>query len=316
MYRSELAATFDLPRESRERRELLERWRIEAAYLADTETRWGAELDLRAAPSHALYWAERGLRSPRLEEDRYSAAVLRGILPRAIVQLASCGRPIKNPAGRWYAFVPDLRFAPMLRRVLDAEVERLAAHPELLETVRKHCLEERAKLVCSLFLFGGSEEAAREYGEIAGKLSGAPTGVEEFVLESWGYFFSPERASGTSAPGDEFASALAASLYLELTGDDRGARGFRALCDLILSRRMRPRAHVPLPSLDAYLRAAAARLCERWKAQPEVWARIPPGVQARAEGPGPDAAALGLPEPERLPFRLELLDHLFRIERR
>lgn len=314
LYRSELARAFEAARDAPERAALLARWRIDARALRAIEARWEAELDLRAACAHALYWAEVGLRSSRLEDDRFSAAILRMAVPRAALQLASRGRPLRAPGGRRYAFVPDLRFAPAIGRFLRADLERFSRQPEVLEAVRRFYLEERARLVCSYFLFDRPSTAARSYHEIFGELSDAPPSVEDFVLRSWEHFFlraGGEREEAEDAGGRArlgLAACLTAAVYLDLAGAGDGARGFRRLADLILARSIRPNELTPLPPVETFSRAVAARLAGRWTARPEVWEQIPADVKALAEGSGPSAEELGLPEPVELPFGLEVLD--------
>lgn len=314
LYRSELARAFEVPRESPERAALFERWRIDARALRAIEASWEAEFDLRAPHAHALYWAEVGLRTSRLEDDRFSAAILRMTVPRAALQLASRGRPLRFPGGQRYAFVPDLRFGPAIVRLLRADLERFSAEPQLVAEIRRSYLEERARLVCSYFLFDRPDTAARTYHEILGELSGAPPDVEDFVLRSWEHFFL--RAGGEREGARDardlarlrLATCLTAAIYLDLAGARDGARGFRRLAGLILSRSIRPNEHAPSPPLETFSRAVAARLAERWRTRPEVWERIPAEVRALGEGPGPSAAELGLPEPAELPFGLEALD--------
>lgn len=95
-------------------------------------------IDLRNAASHALYWADAGLdrrrdagESTGARNRAGSLAALDRVRSFAWRDLARRGAPLRQPFGRLYAFLPDLRFLPKALASFDEELERAASDPAL-----------------------------------------------------------------------------------------------------------------------------------------------------------------------------------------
>ena len=282
LYRSRLATLF----EGKEGRDLAAR-HMDTGLLARLGAEMGAALDPRAAGSHALYWARHGLEAGNPGADPAGAAALERIDALSRIQLYHTGRPVRALLGGFFAFVPDLRFAGAADRAVKQALGMEGVDPaEAAETLQT----EGARRILYLVISGRLEDARREHAT----RPGAPA-FESVVFET---AFGSLPASREGAL-EALASATEASVLVEVAGEEDLARGFGDLAEIAAARataigKATPTAREARSAVESRLRA-------RWSARP-AWqplaARLPP-----AAGSPPE-----LPDPDRLLFRLDLLD--------
>jgi hypothetical protein len=298
LYRSELAKALDVEEESpawkRKVREWgisLERWKAIQDGLDPT-----VDLDLRVSGCHALYWAEAGLESGRDHPRGLAVTLLEGYRLGAILQLYAGGRPIQGPAGRSFAFLPDLRLERAARAVLEDAVARRQAAPELAADLAW-------RSIVYAWLLGDAAEAERRFVEEARAWPSPPASAGDLAAD---ILFPALRGGKKEAFLDALSASLEASALLEASGEATAARGLASLARAIRARGEAAMGAGALPSLEDCDRAVRSRLASRWGADP----RGRPFVERvrRGIGPRPSAEALGLPEPRELPFHAEMLD--------
>ena len=282
LYRSRLAGLF----EGKDSKELAARAGMDPSLLERLQGEVGAELDPRAAGSHALYWARRGLEVGKPGADPAGAAALARLSALARIQLYHAGRPVKALSGDLFAFVPDLRFARAADLAIEEALGIDGVDPaEAAENLRL----ERARRVLYLVVSGRLQEARGEHA--------APPGAPAFENSVLEVAFGSAPASREAALG-ALASALEAAVLLELAGEENLARGFGDLAEMA-GRRAAELGQAP--SLRDARSAVESRLWSRWSERP-AWAPL----AARLRPPSGDIQEL--PDPDRLLFRLDLLD--------
>ena len=283
LYRARLAGLF----EGEDASAIAARARMDPSLVGRLQEEMGAPLDLRATGSHALYWARRGLEAGHAVTDPAGAAALERLVTLSRIQLYHAGRPVKALLGDLFAFVPDLRFAGAADLAIEQALRVEGLDPaEAAETLRT----ERTRRVLYLVVSGRLAEARREHAA----RPDAP-GFEGSVLET---AFGSLPASREAALG-ALASAVEAAVLVELAGEKDLARGFGDLAE-IAARRAAELGPAPAPG-DAR-GAVEARLRARWSARP-AWAPLASRLPPAAGRALPD-----LPDPDRLLFRLDLLD--------
>jgi hypothetical protein len=309
IYRSRLAAEFEVDRDSPPGRELFKAWSLDPAHIAAIEAMWKVRLDFRAAESHALYWAELGLQGLESGTRAFTRRGLRQVRNSSLLQLFSGGKPARAPGGKTYAFLPDIRFLDAARQVLETDLKERLEPRSGTDAAEEELTRFLGKAIFFQYLSGRRGEAEALLAASRSRFGGASLGLNEFILRSASFLtgVAPDDASA-SADLQSLSGCLAASLYLELAGDETLARGFQSLALLFHGRAAASSGGAPLPGFKDCRAAAAGRLCRRWMKKPEILETLPGSLRDLCLEAGPDQGESALPDPEEVPLRLDLID--------
>ena len=222
--------------------------------------------------------------------------LLEGYRLGAILQLHAGGRPIRGPAGRSFAFLPDLRLERAARDVLEDAVARHQAAPELAADLAW-------RSIVYAWLLGDAAEAERRFAEEARRWPSPPASAADLAID---VLFPAVRGGTREAVLDALSASLEAAALLEASGETTLARGLGSLARAIRARGQAVAGGGTLPAVEDCDRAIRSRIASRWEADP----RGRPFVDRVRKGAGaaPSAEALGLHEPRELPFHIEMLD--------
>jgi len=330
LYKESLARIFEPPAgvEAQalavHRSRLLRRWRLDPAFLyvsvVDGDGSSNEELELRSPYSHALYWARIGLALAAKKSERYVRFKLRAGSHIALRELLRRGVVIRQPEGRHYANLPDLRFTSSIHRFLDEELEVYRDDEEMvreIKSVRQQFLEA---LVVYCTLWNRREAADDNFRELA--VPPRLASMETFVADG---LATDVPLVDRQTVLDWGAGLVRTSFHLLMVETDataadfgQAAEGMSRLAGLLLADWSR-RNTEELPTLDEVRKALAADTLERLRraGRDRLAKRLEELLADRLpQGESPSARELGLSSSLRLPpvfdyLHLEALDPLY-----
>jgi len=296
---------------ARSRQDLLKEWRLDARFLDHVARRHlgslasGADLDLRVASVHGLYWASRGLHRasrgpthPRRPAERWERFLLRRYVVGSLDQLLDHGRVVRSAVRDTYAFAPDLRLVDAVQRAFDEDMVSFRDDETIFAEVQT-AREQLYQRVALYMVLENRRGEAREWWSRSGSATGGAT-LERFLALQVLRLEDREGATRELALA-RLAYLARGVLGLSLAAEQRLAEGVRLVAHAFREDWNADPGAVPLPGVEDAIGAIARAWALRLDASESTRAL---GVRLRGLVPaafgvvgGPTAGDLRLPAP-------------------